>query len=916
MVAVVKGRPTDDEPMRQNEWYTDAAADKYVHEIVHGLGVRDGRDGADPRVLLTPGGHRPQDVPDGHYDLMDPYQDGKKALLTPDHLRQIADVLTPYLHQNTVGATSAQGVVVTASDAVAASRSENAPDVAGVEEQSGRRGPDVAPAMRDARGAGEPGEGVPARTAGESDLDEWFAQEGAVAGLLDDLSDSGRPGDTAGAGDKAIDVAPTVDYTTAHGDDFDVLGSDEFSGRLQESSGTDGEPAGPVAPQAPAAGVSTVAGTAADGHSPATLLQAEVRYAQGRLGSFEAVADILRVGTPRVEGWASSRTSRLEVVHAERLRALVDLLQEPGRTGPPSKEEVDARVSSNWSLLQSKMVRLLKRLGSFEAVAEVLGVTVVAVSHYRSGETRNPAKAMVERIDAALALLAEPGRTGPVTADDVTARVTPYDARRKLDDLEEWLGSKSAVARELGVAPRSISKVKKNNNPRADFAARIDALHSKYQQLGLADGETVSQASVRYLVDRLGSDEAVARILKLEDGADLVRVYLRGVPPGRGVAERINAAVALLQEPGRTGPPSKEEVDARVSSSWCALQSKTAHLLKRLGSFEAVADILRIKVRAVRLYRFGDITNLSPAVADRYDAALALLEERGPGGTVAKEEVDARVTPYDARGKLDFLAKWLGSPTAVARELGLDEDVVRKLMSGAAPSMLDRDRIDAACESVRERLRALGVDFGDSAEQPVQRTGNELDFFGDAQPMDGTQLEGEQWLITEDDADFLMGDFQNPFTGDEALFLSEQWLQTSSHESVSTTGEEHVQPGTTQPATSRAATGRAAESPEGQPPAKQRRLNDESGADESHLDEWFAQEGAVADLLDDLSDSGRPGDTAGAGDMAIDVAPAVDYTMVHGDDSGLPASRAGERADEAGGELLASGEVSTDRWIP
>ncbi|MET9851339.1 hypothetical protein, partial [Streptomyces ossamyceticus] len=333
-----------------------------------------------------------------------------------DHLRQIADVLTPYLHQNTVGATSAQGMVVTASDAVAASRSENAPDAADAEERSGGRGPDVAPAMRDARGAGEPGEGMAARTAGEG---QAVAHSGALDGRLphdvpdftpgeldflgsdefsgrpqessdtngephlpypgdetggeqwliteDDAEERVQPGtirpatsraaespegqppakqrrlnDESGADESHLDewfeqpdaVEDLLDDLSVHGDDFDdVLGRDEFSGRPQESSGANGEPAGPVAPQAPAAGVSTVAGTAAEGHSPATLLQAQVRYAKGRLGSFEAVARIVRASTPRVEGWASSRTSRLEVVHAERLRALVDLLQEPGRTG-------------------------------------------------------------------------------------------------------------------------------------------------------------------------------------------------------------------------------------------------------------------------------------------------------------------------------------------------------------------------------------------------------------------------------------------------------------------------------------------------------------------------------------------------------------------------------------------------------
>ncbi|MFI7301414.1 EndoU domain-containing protein [Streptomyces sp. NPDC050121] len=714
--------------------------------------------------------------------------------------------------------------------------------------------------------------------------------------------------------------------------------------------------AGPVAPQAPAAGVSTVAGTAAGGHSPATLLQAEARYAlRGLDGSFEAVAD--RVGAKdarSVEGWESGRISHLNVEHAERLRALVDLLQARGGTGPVTKEEVDAQVSDNWSSLQSKIVRLVKGLGSVKDVAKVLfpktGTRPAehTVRAYRSGDVTKPAKAVVDRIDAALALLEERGPGSTVTAEEVDARVTPYDPSPQLKDLEKWLGSKSAVARELRRRWQDIAS--------ADFADALHAAHSKYRELGLDEGETVFPLYVGWLVAYQESVEAVAVILK--DDPESVQAYWDGALPGPEAAERIMAAVALLRKPDRTGPITAEDVDAQVRHDWSPLQSKTALLLERQKSREAVADILNCTVKEVDRYRFGHVMNAEADVADRYDAALALLKERS--GTVSRDEVTerARVRPYQTRGKLGFLARFWVTPMAVARSLTARHQNVRTWMSGeVSPSMLDRDRIDTAYKSLRTRLRALDVDFGDSAGQPVQHTGNELvfsdnelDFFGDAQPTDGAQL-GE-----EEERAVWSGPPHLPNPGDETG--GEQRLITEDD------AEERVQPGTIRPATSR-----AAESPEGQPPAKQRRLNDESGADESHLNARFDRAGDVEDLLKDVEDlfvhgddfddvlgsdefPGRPQESSGtngepagpvapqapaagvstvagtaaaqpadgaqlgeegeravrsgpegAGDMAIDVAPAVDYTMVHGDDFS-PGERVEDDVDFLMGDFL------------
>ncbi|WP_107122054.1 hypothetical protein, partial [Streptomyces sp. DSM 15324] len=457
-----------------------------------------------------------------------------------------------------------------------------------------------------------------------------------------------------------------------------------------------------------------------------------------------------------------------------------------------------------------------------------------------------------------------------------------------------------------------------------------------------------------------------------------------------------------------------------------------------LGSEENVAAVLRNNEAAVAQLRLGETRTPLRETADRIDVALALLDEHGPVGVTA-DAVARGVTPYDARHKVRLLVQWLGTPEA-ARRLEVDEPTVRLLRLFRETEKLTVDtasRIDTAYDSLVTRLRSLGID---PAEAPVQLTGIDLTDLlptpataspttPDA-PMPTTPAAHQDrnstpdtpaYPFTRDETDIAESS-ENLFT-EAALFLSEQWLQTSSHESVSTTGEEHVQPGTTRPATSR-----AAEYPEGQSPAKQRRLNDESGADEWALPDfdWPGQPVGIEELPGDFGDEqdnrvedassttldvmdtdysgtlidvmtnytqmlyeevtsdaddraperrtmeagdavatamtevgpgmapvvdrqtadvapaagvlpvagtaaahptdgaqlGEEGERAvrsgpeGAGDMAIDFVPAVDYAMVHGGDSGLPASRENEQADEAGGELLASGEVGTDRWIP
>ncbi|MDX3249490.1 hypothetical protein, partial [Streptomyces sp. ME18-1-4] len=118
VVTVHDGLPGQ-RSMVQNAWYTDVHPAAYVHEIVHGLGVID--DNPDPRVLLTPPSPLPPDAPkswlrarrlvsrgeqvlaEGESSLMGPFTDPARQdfVLTTDHLRQIADVLSPYLHTTT-----------------------------------------------------------------------------------------------------------------------------------------------------------------------------------------------------------------------------------------------------------------------------------------------------------------------------------------------------------------------------------------------------------------------------------------------------------------------------------------------------------------------------------------------------------------------------------------------------------------------------------------------------------------------------------------------------------------------------------------------------------------------------------------------------------------------------------------------
>ncbi|MFI5752987.1 hypothetical protein ACIBBE_45960 [Streptomyces sp. NPDC051644] len=98
-VRVSAGLPGPGRAMVQGLWFTGVHAAAYVHEIVHGLGVRDDR--ADPRMLLTPGGRGEQALAEGESSLMGPFEDRSgppRFVLTPDHLQQITDVLAPYVH--------------------------------------------------------------------------------------------------------------------------------------------------------------------------------------------------------------------------------------------------------------------------------------------------------------------------------------------------------------------------------------------------------------------------------------------------------------------------------------------------------------------------------------------------------------------------------------------------------------------------------------------------------------------------------------------------------------------------------------------------------------------------------------------------------------------------------------------------
>jgi len=102
VVHLHAGVPAGGRRMRQDTWYADVHPTAHLHEILLGLGIRD--DTPDPRALLLPGGPATATAPDGHTSLMGRLGDTASPYalaLTPAHLQQIADVLTPYLHTST-----------------------------------------------------------------------------------------------------------------------------------------------------------------------------------------------------------------------------------------------------------------------------------------------------------------------------------------------------------------------------------------------------------------------------------------------------------------------------------------------------------------------------------------------------------------------------------------------------------------------------------------------------------------------------------------------------------------------------------------------------------------------------------------------------------------------------------------------
>ncbi|KPI14434.1 hypothetical protein OK006_10894, partial [Actinobacteria bacterium OK006] len=102
-VTVRRGLSDANRPMMHRVWFTGEHPAGYVHEYVHGLGVRD--DGRQARALLTPGGPRPVTVPPGMVSLMGPLGgplSPRQLMLAREHLRQIAEVIAPYLHRTPV----------------------------------------------------------------------------------------------------------------------------------------------------------------------------------------------------------------------------------------------------------------------------------------------------------------------------------------------------------------------------------------------------------------------------------------------------------------------------------------------------------------------------------------------------------------------------------------------------------------------------------------------------------------------------------------------------------------------------------------------------------------------------------------------------------------------------------------------
>ncbi|MFF2133435.1 glycosyltransferase, partial [Streptomyces olivochromogenes] len=134
-VRVLPGRPETEWSMRQRAWYTGVHPAAYVHELVHGLGVRD--DEADPDMLLTPGGRGGQRLDEGVMSLMGSFAGGPGLplmTLTDDHLGQIAAVFAPYAH-------GGRNTARTAAVREAAPRTDGSPADAGT--SPGRELPDV-----------------------------------------------------------------------------------------------------------------------------------------------------------------------------------------------------------------------------------------------------------------------------------------------------------------------------------------------------------------------------------------------------------------------------------------------------------------------------------------------------------------------------------------------------------------------------------------------------------------------------------------------------------------------------------------------------------------------------------------------------------------------------------------------------